>query len=500
MKRLSIIPQGIIWFLFLIITGFGYTFSVLEYVGKRTAMTFWGIAVADFIWILLAAGVIAGIYWLKKAKFYIVLSQKQRLFLECGVLLLVLIGGCTFRFAEPFQGLWNTETENEFFQYAQIVKNAKAYQNPHLASRLYVGCLHIVFRLLGNIYQAGTILQFVLLLVGGSLWYLAVRSTFGTIPALFFAAGAMLLPDSIRASLQYDPVMLVFTLYGVLAWLIACYKKSASHGILKVLLEICLGILAGVAVMLDLSGWILAVWYLISLKKKRVFTPFLAAGSMCLGIGTVTWLQMSLYHSSIQEALRFSSYAQLSAALPDAAKMQDFVFLLGTHPILWTAILVIAAFWFLQDKKNTVCFMAGIEFLFVLKCMGWDAGLYYEFGIYTGLFILLGIVFGQCAAPILKTSECVLSKNAEDTEAESEEEDDAFLNDKSMVVVTFEQEPQAKQTEVAMPKQSVVYIPERMEFRKRISKPKIEYGRDISEEEMHFDLPEEELNDTDYDV
>lgn len=498
MKRLSIIPQGIIWFLFLIITGFGYTFSVLEYVGRQTAMTFGGIAVAGFIWFMFAALSIAGLYWLQKEKFCIVFSKKQRLFLECSVLVLLLTGGCIFRFFEPFQGLWSVDAENEFFQYAQIVKNAKEYQNPYLASRLYVAFLHILFRVFGNIYQAGTIAQFILLLTGGLFWYFAVRNTFGTTTALFFTAGAMLLPDSIRASLQYDPVMLVFAIYGVDAWLIASYRKSSSQGVQNILLEIGLGVLVGGAVMLDLSGWIIAAWYWISMKEKRVFTPFVALGSIVSSVGAVMWMQMFAYHISMEEALQFSGYARLSFTASSIISLQKFIFSLGTHPILWTAIFVIAVFWFLPDKKDTVYFMAGMEFLFLLKYMGWDADLYQDFWIYTGLATLLGVVFRQCTAQIIKLPDGV-SKFPEDVETEDEDEDDAFLNDKSMVVVTFEQEPQERTTKIELPQQSVAYIPERVEFRKKISKTKIEYGRDISEEELHFDLPEE-VTDTDYDV
>lgn len=489
MKRLSMIPQGIVWFLFLIISSFGYVFSAFSHMSRQTTVTVASVAVVSAVWVLIAAICIAILYWIRKKRDCVTFSENQRLFLECSVFILLFTGGCIFRFAEPFCNIWDINLENEFFQYAQIVRDAEGYTNAHLASRMYVACLHVLFLFLGNIYQAGMIAQFFLLLFGGMFWYFAIRRTFGMMTAMFFVAGAMLLPDSIATSIQYTPIMLVFTLYGAFAWIMAWYADSKQNGIISQVFALFLGICAGLAVLMDISGLMIFVMVLLACihkkylgKKQKCLSALVALIGTVVGIFVISFVVdvISIYKDII------SGYQ-----MPQLAQLQRFFFELGSHSVFVTAIAAVCVFWLLQKRSGCAWIMTAILYLLFLQLMGWNTYMQHDFWIYTGLVTLFGLSLQQ------SIFEEHISVSKEQDVVEEEEDD--FLNDKSMVVVTFEQEPTESVAKEAPVVEQVVYVPKNMEFPKRASKPKIEYAIEVPEENMHFDVSEE-TTQKDYDI
>lgn len=471
MKQLSIIPEFLIWLVFSVAAGFGYAFSVFNYIGENAELSVIDIVIPTLMWLIVAAVSIFVINLVKKTQCFTKFSKFERIFLECGIILLILIGGWLFRFAQPFHNIWPVNMENEFFHYAQVSAKAEVYANPHPASRLYVGFLHIVFLFLGNIYEAGALTQYVLLLLGMFLWYPAIRKLLGQVTALCFMAGAMLLPDSIIASMQYNPMMLLFTLYGVLILFIAGHTKSHGMDGIAYVWEFFIGIGIGAAILLDISGClflaigIAAIWY--RYKDKNFGRRFLHTFT-CL-IGTVIssvafyYVHMIFYNVDL--------YTKTVFQIPELIQIKEFIFDLGTHPVFMVSIITIVTFWFLKTRGICTWIMAGIMYLLVLKIFKMDVYMQHDFLIYAGLLMLLGMSFREAAA---------INNIKKET---------ARIQDEVPVVtvVCFEEESAVTVPEKQEEKPAI-FIPKSMEIPKRISKPKVEFAIEVAEEKMHYDV------------
>ena len=517
MKRLSIIPEIFIWLAFSVVAGFGYAFSFFECIGGRASLTAVDIVMPTFVWLVVAAFCTGLLRLAQKAQCFANFTKFESLFLEYGVLVLLLIGGWVFRFSTHFQGLWPVNPDNEFFQYAQISRSAVAYMNPHAVSRLYVGFLHILFLFLGNIYEAGSLAQFVLLMVGVFFWYMAVRKTFGQITALFFTAGAMLLPDSIAASVQYNPMMLLFAIYGMIAWIIACYAKGKCSGVPAFICELGIGMLLGASILLDVSGWILIAAGGLALRKHRegksLVTPVASILGIFFGVKAFSFVQSVIYGMSFAEADNFYSYANWKLQLPDINQVQKFFFDLGSHPVFIVAIVVIVTYWFMNRRHAVTWIMLGEVFLMALQLLKLDVYLKHDFLIYMGLLVLLGtsvqqFVWGtdkqeetaQKQSPINgDTTELPDLSFLSDTKVEAAKENAVPLTENQEPVVTvinFDEQPAVTVCEKQQDR-PVIFIPKSMEIPKRVSKPKVEFAVEVAEEKMHYDLEIEENADFD---
>lgn len=552
MKRLSIIPEIFIWLVFSVVAGFGYAFSFFEYIGGRAQLTATDIVIPTLVWLLLAAICTFLLRLAQKTRCFVNFSKYESLFLECSVLLLLLIGGWLFRFTEYFQGVWPLNPDNEFFQYAQVLQQTKVYLNPHPASRLYVGFLHIVFLLLGNIYEAGALTQFVLLLLGVFFWYPAIRKTFGPIVAIFFTAGAMLLPDSIVASMQYNPMMLLFAIYGFIAWVMASYARGKCSGFLAFVSEFFLGALLSVTILLDISGWVFIVICGLALRqhmKNRIKKSFVTPIACCLGIvlgeKAFTYAQSVIYGMSFQEAGNFLAYPNLTLQIPDLSNVQEFVFSLGTHPIFIVAIAAISTYWLINRRAASTRIMLGLLFLLAVQLLNLDTYLEHDFLIYMGILVLLGIsiqhylMFVDKQAVSCAKKACDMPQGVSDSEKPyrstkqnvninrenirevnlatqdtTEIPDLSFISDTKIngteqnsnteteaaepvvTVIHFEEQPAVTVPEKQQDR-PVIFIPKSMEIPKRVSKPKVEFAVEVTEEKMHFDYDVAENADFD---
>lgn len=479
MKRLSFIPGMLIWLTFSVVAGFGYAFSFFEYVKAGTQMSVTDIVIPTLVWVLLAAICTFLLRAAQRSQCFVYFSKGESLFLECSILALLLIGGTVFRFVDYFHGVWPVALDNTYFQYAQVSQITGSYQNPHPASRVYVGFLHMVCMFLGNLYEAGAFIQFVLLLAAVAVWYFAIRKALGIVTALFFVAGAMLLPDSISESMQCNPMMLLFLIYGCVALLLVQYVRAAKGGVLMYASEFLLGILAVWCAILDISGillcvaFLLAMWYRYRDHRENVGISFIAA---CLGavVGDrlFAYMQAWIYGISYREAREFQAYEQLSLHLPKMEEIRAFTFSLGTHPIFIVVIVVISIYWFLNKKQAFDWIMLSLLYLFGIQFFSLDSYLQHDFMIYMGISILFGISVQQ----YLQTKPKEKRKKEEPV----------------VTVVHFEKEPA-----VTIPEKPAIFIPKTMEIPKRTAKPKVDFALDVQEEQMHFDYSVDETADFD---
>lgn len=504
MKRLSFIPEIFIWLTFSVVAGFGYAFSFFEYVNGHAQMSVADIIIPTLVWILLAAICTFLLRIAQNTQCFMRFSKAESVFLECSVLSLLLIGGWVFRFVDYFQSVWPAGLDNTYFEFAQVSQNAVVYMNPHPASRLYVGFLHIVCLFLGNIYEAGAMIQFVLLLLAVLVWYFAIRKAFGAIAALFFVAGAMLLPDSIVASMQCNPMMLLFFIYGCIALMIVHYAHSRRVGFFMTLGEILLGALVMAAVFLDISGCLMVLLFGLALryrKKNCIKKPFLTPLPACFGImsgcGVIPLLQARIYDMNFVEAAKFMAYTHLSLQLPDISTLQGFVFSLGTHPVFIVAIVVISIYWFLNKKQAFTWIMLSILFLFGIQLLQMDVFLQHDFMIYMGISVLLGISVQQYLSLADKQApgdehDAYVAGTPEIVELKS----DKTQTEPVVTVIRFEEEPAVTVPEKQQDK-PLIFIPKSMEIPKRVSKPKVDFAIEVEAEKLHFDYAVDDAADFD---
>ena len=479
MKKLSFMPEIFIWLAFFVVAGFGYAFSFFGYVESKADMSVADIVITMLVWILLASICTFLLKCVQNTKCFVQFSRAEQVFLECSILALLLIGGWVFRFVDYFHGVWPAQPDNTFFQYAQVSQHAEAYLNPHPASRLYVAFLHIICLFFGNIYEVGAFIQFLLLVVAVFVWYATIHKAFGTVAALFFAGCAMLLPDSIQTSMQCNPAMLLFVIYGCIAFSMVCYAYSKLSGVGAVICELLLAMLLVTAVFLDISGLLFLVIYGFAVKchadrtqQKGILSVVIACIGIGIGIVLLMVLQSEIYGMNFKDAFFFQAYSELMLKLPNFHDIREFVFSLGTHPVFIVAIIIISIYWFLSKKQAFTWIMLSVLFLFALQLLDLDGFLHHNFLIYMGISTLLGVSVQQYF---------VLSV---DTTKEKPEP--------VVTVVKFDEEPA-----VTIPEKPQIFIPKSMEIPKRVSKPKVDFTVEVNQEKMHYDYPVKDTDDFD---
>ncbi len=513
MKRLKVIPEIFIWFAFSVVAGFGYAFSFFGYIDSHAQMSYANIVIPTLVWLLLAVICTLLLRAAQNTQCFIHFSRYESLFLECSVFLLLLVGGWVFRFVDYFHAAWPAEADHTYFLYAQVSENATEYMNPHPASRLYVGFLHIICLFLGNSYTAGAYAQFVLLILAVFLWYFAIRKALGKVTALFFVAGAMLLPDSITASMQCNPMMLLFLFYGFIAFLLVEYVYSNAGSFLMYMHVFLLGFCVMLALLFDISGVLAVAAYLVLLlyrdkrdkeSSPRRFTSFWEVLGLISGGWCFRFVQAKIYGMGYTDAGSLNGFQGLSLKLPDIEQVKDFVFELGSHPIFIVAITVISVYWFLDRKAPATWIMLAELFLLAVQFLKLDFYLEHDFLIYIGIILLLGIAAGQYLS-FSKEEVCETADvPADASEAAPDEADADILTgtkadevaEPVVTVIHFEEEPAVVVPEKPAEK-PLIFIPKSMEIPKRVSKPKVDFAVEVEEARLHFDYPVEETADFD---
>lgn len=366
MKKLYRIPEIGIWLLFSVLICSGYAFSFLSYAARHTQVSVFHVVLSVVICLLLAGG---GVIYTKMShhrQWLLDFSKAEWIILEGSILLLFFAGGYIFRFTDCFANIWQDGLEDTFFQYAQVVSDRVTYANPHLISRIYVGILHIACRFFGNIYEAGAALQFILQLLSTFVWYMALRKLYGRVTALLFAFGAMLLPDSIRHSVQCDPTMLLFLIYGCTVFGMAYYMKSYMPAKWRMLMEVLLGMLTAVCVLADISGMLILFGFVCTLIRKHkllsgsFWSKWLPAMTgLFAGMLFVIVLQAGLYGICLMDSLSLQSYHGLKPVFPKSTFWYYYMERLGRHQIFFPAVFVILAYWFIRNRKRLTYIMGG---------------------------------------------------------------------------------------------------------------------------------------------
>lgn len=507
MKRLAIIPEIFIWSAFLLVAGFGYAFSFLGYIEHHVQMSVADIMLPTIVWFLLAVFCTFLLRVAQNTQLFIRFSKMESLFLESSVLLLLLVGGWIFRFVDYFQMVWPAGVDETFFEFAKVSDSTTIYANPHPASRLYVAFLRLICMFLGNIYELGALAQFVLLLAAVLLWYFVLSKAFSSVTALFFVAGAMLLPDSITASMQCNPMILLFLLYGFAAYVIVEFAQSHSTGVWLYVQAFSVTLLAAIAALMDISGVLLlaGVCYAFYYRQKHFpdsansLNAIFSAAGLVLAKMAYTFVHMELYGLSFREAVCFDCYQGLQPHIPTLERVQTFAFSLGRHPIFIVAIVIVCAYWFLNQRAAFTWILAGMLYLFGVQLLQLDMYLQHDFLIYMGILVLVGISvqeYLRAACPEAFEKE-LLNRECMDRLCDVGDmvSEVAALEEPVVTVIRFEDQPAVTVPEMEKP---LIFIPKNMEIPKRVSKPKVDYAIEIAEDKDCFDYEVDE--DSDFDV
>lgn len=506
MKRLAIIPEIFIWSAFLVVAGFGYAFSFLGYIDHRVQVSVADIMLPTIVWFLLAVFCTFLLRVAQNTQLFVRFSKTESLFLESSVLLLLLVGGWIFRFVDYFQVVWPAGVDETFFAFAKVSANSTVYWNPHPASRLYVAFLRLLCMLLGNIYELGALAQFVLLLAAVLLWYFVISKAFSSVTALFFVAGAMLLPDSITASMQCNPMIMLFLVYGLVAYVIVEFAQNSSMGVWLYIQAFLAGFLAMTAVQMDISGVLLlaGVGYAFYYRKKQCFNAangiscIVSAAGVVLSKAAYTIVHMELYGLSGKEAVRFDCYQGLQPQVPTLERVQAFAFSLGRHPIFIVTIVIVCAYWFIAKKAAFTWILAGLLYLFSVQLLQLDTYLSHDLLIYMGILVLVGISVQEylCAACPEAFEKELPGIEYKDVLGDVEDvvSEVATLAEPVVTVINFEEEPAVTVPEKEKP---LIFIPKSMDIPKRVSKPKVDYSIEIAEDKECFDYEVDDNSDFD---
>lgn len=173
-------------------------------------------------------------------------GKSKRRILECvGVLIVLMVGA-----AYPAAGVFSAAEQSHYFDAANVVSNGTIYRTAHGITNLYVGVLHLLFLLFGNMIEAGYWLQIGLLFLAFAALYLAVRRMTGRTAAFMMLLFGVFSPSVRIQALSLSPEILFLFLYSVVLLLIAfCLKSDRQTGVKWLFAGIPIGLLSYLDVM-----------------------------------------------------------------------------------------------------------------------------------------------------------------------------------------------------------------------------------------------------------
>ncbi len=281
-----------IWALYLMVVGI-----VLSFLGMAVGGQGSGIPYMALILLALAFGSLALVYFLAKKIIDNVKIKKMasaKAALVEGILVAVLmVTGILLRILM----IGGAGEEAAYYEVAKVTESGMQAQLVQGSIYYYLCLLNGLFRLLGNKWMAGIVLQIVLQMLGIGIAYFAVRRLSGKGPALVSLVFLTVAPGSVRDGITYSPKMLYFCIYALILLIVAQYlyrtTRCGGKAFTWILAAVC-GILVAFAGYTDIVGFTLAIPLLglPTLKREekgtvlwvaQMFLSMLAmAGAFCL--------------------------------------------------------------------------------------------------------------------------------------------------------------------------------------------------------------------------
>lgn len=343
-----------IWALYLTVVG-----VVLSFLGMAVGGQSSGIPYMALILLALAFGTLALVYFLAKKIVDSVKVKKMaagKAALIEGILVVVLLlAGIGLRILL----IGGAGEEAAYYEVAKVTENGMQAQLVQGSIYYYLCLLNVLFRLVGNKWMAGIVLQIVLQMLGIGISYFAVRRLSGRGPALVALLFLTIAPGSVRDGMTYSPKMLYFCMYALILLIIAqyMYRTTRSGGrILTWILAVLCGALVAFAGYTDIVGFTLAIplFGLPTLKREergtvlwvaQLFLFLIAlAGSFCL----LTWVDGTVSGSDFRRVLgAWGETYRLKGA--------DYNFIFreaGYETILMLVLIALGIFTFMRRKNE----------------------------------------------------------------------------------------------------------------------------------------------------
>lgn len=246
-----------IWALYLM--GIGI---VLSFMGMVVGHQNTGVPYTALTLLVLAVGALFLVYFLakklmKNAQIKKMISGRTGL-IEGIAVAVFLAGGVVLRLAM----LGGAGEEAAYYEVAKVTEGGMRIQLVQGSVYYYLCLLNLLFRLVGNKWMAGVVLQIILQMLGIVIAYFAVKCLSGRGPALVSLAFLAAAPGSARDGITYSPKMLYFCIYALILWIIAQYlKRSIRVGSKAItwVLALASGALVAFAGYMDIVGFTLAI-------------------------------------------------------------------------------------------------------------------------------------------------------------------------------------------------------------------------------------------------
>lgn len=359
-----------IWALYLTVVG-----VVLSFLGMAVGGQSSGIPYMALILLALAFGTLALVYFLAKKIIDSVKVKKMaagKAVLVEGILVAVLLlAGIALRILL----IGGAGEEAAYYEVAKVTESGMQAQLVQGSIYYYLCLLNGLFRLVGNKWMAGIVLQIVLQMLGIGISYFAVRRLSGRGPALVVLVFLTIAPGSVRDGMTYSPKMLYFCMYALILLIIAgyMYRTTRSGGrVLTWILAVLCGALVAFAGYTDIVGFTLAIplFGLPTLKREergtvlwvaQLFLFLIAlAGSFCL----LTW---------VDGAVSGSDFRRVLGAWGETYRLKgaDYNFIFreaGYETILMLVLIALGIFTFMR-RKNEEMFSPWVMMLMSIALM-----------------------------------------------------------------------------------------------------------------------------------
>ena len=353
--RKSSVSYGI-WALYLM--GIGIVLSFMGMVvGNQDA----GAPYMAFVLLALAFGALFLVYSLAKKLVDSVQIKKmtsgRTVLIESILVAVFLVAGVLLRLMR----MGEAGEEAAYYEVAKVTEGGMHVQLVQGSVYYYLCLLNLLFRLAGNKWMAGIVLQIVLQMLGILVAYFAVKRLSGKGPALVSLLFLTVAPGAVRDGIIYSPKMLYFCIYALILLIIAQYLWRSARPGGKVLtwgLAVVCGALVAFAGYTDIVGFTLAIPLcgLPVLKREQkgmlqwvaqfMLSLLAMAGTFCL----LVQLDSSMSGSTFERVLGAWSITY-------GLKGADYSFFFqegGYETILLLVLMALGIFTFMRRKNEEI--------------------------------------------------------------------------------------------------------------------------------------------------
>lgn len=443
-------------------------------------------------------------------------SQKAAL-LEGLLVVLFLVAGIVLRVVM----ISGAGEEAAYYEVSKVTENQIRLQLVQGSIYYYLYLLNGLFRLVGNKWMAGVVLQLVLQLIGAVIAYFAVRRLSGRGPALVSLLFLMAAPCSIEAGMTYSPKMLYFCLYAAVLWVIAGYLwKSTTPGskVLTWILAVFCGALVAFAGYTDVTGFTLVIplcgLLVLNREEKGIlkwwgqFLLALAAmaGAFCL----LVLLDSSMSGSTFERVLG-------AWVVTYGFKGVDYAFFFhegGYETVILLVLMSLGIFTFMRRKDGEIFsgWIMMVLAIVMLRILGFItpnmSGSYQMFFAMTGLAgVALCELFVRDEGKTVKTAgmpETVVEDLDAHEPSEGAGKERAGAQEPASTVVpeagpeqSSPGEPEPAEKKQEAPKQ-VQFIENPLPLPKKHVKKTMDYPMQPEESQMHYDIEVDPKDDFDF--